>query len=171
MPETLHRTDIISDDFRILAQFCAALNTLSKDDNKLLWYLGEVMMFLPVWCKSAGKWRLSRYKGFRKEAIGIETADFRRICRYLDIREPMLIRTLFRMSILSVSRWQSVIDRPRFRQDFVDVPYDMIDCEAACYTGFVLEMRRCEGSFRGFRDDLTWYSEDIHHNHEPFSTD
>jgi hypothetical protein len=126
-------------------------------------------MFLPVWYKSAGKWRLSRYKSFRKEAIGIETSNFRRICRYIETKESIVIDILFRMSILSVSGSHRVIETPRYRQDFIGIPYGNIEGEPATFTGFVLEMRRCEGDFRGFRDDPSWYSEDIYSYYNQFS--
>lgn len=171
MSETIHRRDINPGDFRILAKFCGAMNKLSQDNAELLYYLGEVLMFLPVWYKSAGDWRLSKYKGFKNEAIGIATADFRRICRYMDMKEPVVINTLFRMSIVAVAGWQSTLDKPRFRQDFAGVPYSMLEGDVVCYEGFVLEMRRCEGAFRGFRDDPFWYSEDIHSHYEKFSAD
>jgi hypothetical protein len=171
MPETLHRKDISAIEFKILAMFCAALNRLQEDDLELLWYLGEVKMFLPVWAKAGGEWRLSRYKEFTKESIGIQTADFRRICRYMAVKEHVVIRVLFRLSMLAVAGRHSVLDRPRFRQGFFGVPYSDVAGEPCFYTGFTLEMRRCEGFFRGFCDDEAWYSEDIHHYSEQFSSD
>lgn len=162
MSETIHRRDITSGDFRILAKFCGALKNLQDNNDELLWYLPLATMYLPVWYKSCGKWHLSRYKEFKMEAIGIQTSDFRRICRYMGVKEHIVINTLYRMSILSVACKQSTCENPKFRKEFVALPYSL-DGEPQWHIGFVLEMRRCEGAFRGFRNDDYWYSDDGYH--------
>jgi hypothetical protein len=172
MPDTLHRRDIGAADFRILAKFCSALDTLQQGDEELLWYLGEVKMYLPVWFRSAGVWGLSRYKEFTQEAVGISTIDFRRICRFIDVKEPVVINVLYRMSILAVAGWQSVLDRPKYRQEFHGVPFRDLGDELMSSFGYILEMRRCDGAFRGFRNDSFWYSDDSYHlSEEQITTD
>jgi hypothetical protein len=145
MSETLHRKDISSADFTLLARFCRALQILQTDHvSELALFLGQIRLFLPVWYNPAGFWRLSRYKEFNKEAIGIDTADFRRICRYLMVKENVLVNTLYRLSMLAVLPYQSVLDPPKFRQQF----YGVMEIMPSSHFGFVIERRRAMGGFK-----------------------
>jgi hypothetical protein len=148
------------------------LVTLQQGEEELLWYLGEVKLYLPVWFSSAGTWRLSRYKEFTQEAIGISTADFRRICRFIGVKEPIVINVLYRLSMLAVTGCQSVLDRPKYRQEFYGLPFRDLGDELMSSFGFILEMRRCDGAFRGFHNDDFWYSDDGYHlSEEQITTD
>lgn len=149
MSTTVHRKDISAQDFNLLARFCTALQTLQGLNGLLAWCLGEVTMLLPVWYKSGNTWRLSHYKEFQREAIGIETADFRLVCRYIECRESVMIDILFRMSILAVVPGQRMLEKKRFRQEFIGTPVSRVGSVAptSCI-GFVLEKRRSDGGFR-----------------------
>lgn len=148
MPATLHRRDISSADFALLARFSRAIEILQTDDDELVWYLGQIRLFLPVWYNTAGFWRLSRYKEFNKEAIGIDTADFRHICRYLMVKENVLVNTLYRLSMLAVLPYQSVLDPPKFRQEFWGVTYTTLSKRPCSHFGFIIESRRAMGGFK-----------------------
>jgi len=150
MATTLHRHDIDHKDFKLLAQFCHALKKL-EDCNGLALYLelGTTELTLPVWYQSGTGWQLSRYKAFAKEAIGIETQEFRRICRYLKVNEAHLVDVLFRFSMLAVAPGQKHTESRKFRQSFAGKRKGAwFDDEAATSFGFVLEQRRAEGNFR-----------------------
>lgn len=148
MGRTLHRRDISSSEFNLLARFCYALNTLQDNDGRLPCDLGVTEIWLPVWYK-AGNWKLAIYKSFRMEAIGLEITKFRRICKYLNVKEAELIRTLHKFSILSVVAGQKYYDSPKFRMPFWGQPIDSVGSVIATFDiGFVLEKRRAMGAFR-----------------------
>lgn len=150
MATTLHRDDIDHKDFKLLAQFCHALKTLEDCNGlALYWELGTTELALPVWYQSGTGWQLSRYKMFSKDAIGIETQEFRRICRYLKVKEAHLVDVLFRFSILAVAPGQKLSDPRKYRQSFAGRRKGAwFDDEATTGFGFVLEQRRAEGDFR-----------------------
>lgn len=145
-----HRKDIRHSDFTLLARFCNALWVLEKSVYQLTWELGRTGLWLPVWMERNSVWILLRYERITMEAYGIETADFRRICRYLRVKESQLIDTLFRLSMLSVVPNQSFTCPRQFRQQFIGTRmnlYGEIE-EKASAMGFIIERRRAEGKFR-----------------------
>lgn len=147
---TLHRRDISATDFTRLAKFSHALSVLEGPNERLPWNLKEVSMLLPVWYLSNSYWRLANYKEFKREALGITVADFRRICRYIKITEPQMIDTLFRMSMLSLVKGQKLSDRPKFKMPFSGLPisFDEWSHNALEAFGFVIERRRANGAFK-----------------------
>jgi hypothetical protein len=146
---TIHRDDFKAADFMGLAQLFSALWSLEdKDGFSIFRRQGEISLMLPVWYKAGSSWRLSRYKLFNREAIWIDTKNFRRTCNYLRMKEPMLIDLLYRFSILAVVPSQQLSDRPRFRQ-----PNRLSQTVSSQLTvnvelGFMLECRRALGDFR-----------------------
>lgn len=149
MSRTLHRRDISRDELYLLARFCHALQTIERDNGRLPWHLGLVEIWLPVWYQLGKGWEIAAYKPFKKEAIGLEVWAFRLVCRYLCVKEAVLVRTLYRLSILAVIPRLNFNDRPKFRMDFFGQPISLVGCaEPSHEFGFVLERRRCEGNFK-----------------------
>jgi hypothetical protein len=147
---TLHRKDITWDEFDLLARFCYAINKIRGHNGRLHYLLGNIEIWLPVWSIARSGWILSQYKPFKREAIGLETCDFRLICRYLRVKEAFLVNTLFRLSMLAVVPKQSISTPRMHRMEFLGVPIDQemwapreFDC-----VGFIIERRRAEGGFR-----------------------
>ncbi len=146
---TLHRRDITAGDFRLLAAFCAALNVLEDEmGGSIYWTLGVVTLILPVWFLSGNGWQLSRYKPFDRQALWIETRQFRRVCNYINAGESAVVGLLYRMSILGVIADQKLLDRPRFRQPTWRNTPDGWKQDVGGELGFLLEARRALGEFR-----------------------
>jgi hypothetical protein len=151
----MHRKDITSDDFRLLAQFCIALQKLlsrQAEPGACFYELGVSYLCLPVWYKSVSEWKIKHYKTFAIEAIGIELVDFRNITRYIGVKECQLIDLLFRFSMLGIVP-ESHIGRtkPKFRMPFTGTRL-LSDGTPRCYVfgheGFVIEKRRAMGGFK-----------------------
>lgn len=150
MGSSIHRRDISRDDIYVLARFCRALDMVQGCGGvPIVWELGTLEIWLPVWYQSGLGWQISRYKPFVKEAIGIEKGDMRRICRYLGIREPVLLHLLFKFSMLAVVPGTSLL-KPKFRLPFDGVPLGMVGAgpSSRIEEGFVLERRRALGGFK-----------------------
>lgn len=146
---TVHRRDMTSADFRLLASFSKAYllhDPFGSICFGSIFLLGLTKMTLPVWYKAASGWQLSRYKQFDQQAIGIETVAFRRMCRYIQYKESMVVRTLFRFSMLAVVDDQKLYESPRHRMQFSTAQDPF--CFGGMSFGFVLERRRLEGQFR-----------------------
>lgn len=148
MSQTTHRRDISAADFKLLAAFSHAIANLMDNQERLLYReLGAIELILPTWKynEQIKDWEIAAYKLYRKEAIGINTADFRRMCRYLKTKEAEVIDLLFRLSMLS----QESVPQTRhktFRQHFHSQLIGEPMVEAGF--GFVLEKRRTLGEFR-----------------------
>lgn len=146
---TVHRRDMRSSDFRLLADLSRAYSINNPDSPTSfgpVYELGLVEMTLPVWYKAGSGWQLSQYRQFAQQAIGIETAVFRRMCRYIQYKESIVVQTLFKFSMLAVIDGQKLYEGPRFRMPFLvesDVPW-LGDTRF----GFVVERRRLEGKFK-----------------------
>jgi len=154
MSSTLHRRDIGRDELLLLAHFSRVIQNLQPDSSLTfalgsVYVVGLVEVLLPVWYQAGSGWRLSTYKPFKIEVIGIETATFRRICRYLHVKESVLVNCLFRLSMLAVVRGQRNYDPPRFRMRFIG---EFKGYEGCCPPeeafGFIVERRRAEGNFK-----------------------
>lgn len=148
---TIHRKDITRGEMHLLARFSHALNTLTNEvGNSLVWQIGECSVWLPVWYQSVGGWQLSNYKQFKKEMIGIQKQDMRRIARYMRIRECELIKLLFKFSILAVTPGKLSMEKPRFRMSFYGTPLNWGGGAPTSLIkdSFVLEKRRALGGFR-----------------------
>lgn len=146
---TLHRKDITAADFKRLAAFCAALQSLEDENGfELYLVLDAVTMLLPVWYCAGNGWLLSRYKQFDRQAIWIEAYKFRRICNYLRVRESVLVQLLYRMSMLGVVADQTISARPRFRQPTWCRTDEGWKQDSVGTLGFILEARRALGDFR-----------------------
>jgi len=138
------------DDFSLLARFCHALANLTDFNGiPLYWELGEVEMTLPVWSLADSGWTLAKYKLFTHEAIGLEMAAFRRLCRYLRVHEHVLIDLLFRLSMLAVAPGQTMTGPRRFRQGFHGRRKGTWYADNAAGFGLVIERRRAEDGFGG----------------------
>lgn len=153
MSSTLHRKDMTHADFLILAKFSWLFQQSACDSATLncglVCYLGEVSMNLPIWCKSNNDWKLDRFKEFKREAVGIESSALRNMCRYLELKEHVVIDVLFRFSMLSVVAGQKTFEKRRFRMHFFgEVKTSMCVVEPSDGFGFVIERRRLEGAFR-----------------------
>lgn len=153
MTATIHRKDMTATDLHLLARFSMLIQRYDHYSMSLnfgfIYALGVVRMMLPVWYCSANTWRLDRYKDFTQEAIGIEAKTLRGMCRYLQVRECVLIDTLYRFSMLSVIPGQKNYESPKFRMPFVG---DVLRLESLVEpdecVGFVIEKRRAMGGFR-----------------------
>jgi hypothetical protein len=149
MNATLHRRDIRSEEFILLARFCWVLQNVEGWHDRIPYVLGEVVMRLPVWKNTHTGWRLYRYKNFKRQAFGIEVADFRRTCRYLKVSEGEMVKTLYRLSMLSVVMEQKDYQKPKFKMKFRGVKIGWEGIIPPCdFFGFVIERRRAEGHFR-----------------------
>ena len=149
MSATLHRRDISSGEFYLLSRFCWVLQNVEDRNEKIPYVLGEVVMRLPIWKNTYSGWRLSRYRDFQQQAFGIEVSDFRRICRYLNVSESEMVRTLYRLSMLSVVYEQTEHEIPRFKMKFLGVKIGWVGIISPSVSfGFVIERRRAEGNFR-----------------------
>lgn len=157
MAATIHRKDMRAADFNLLARFSTLIQRYDHYSMSLnfglIYSLGLVNMLLPVWYRTANRWGLDRYKEFTQEAIGIEAKTLRGMCRYLDIKECVLVDTLNRLnrfSMLSVVPDLKNYERPKFRMPFVG---DVLGLEGLVEPdrgiGFVIEKRRAIGGFRG----------------------
>lgn len=147
---TIHRRDFTVHDFRLLSHFTRALMTLQGDYGRIPLILGNVPMCLPLWTLTSTGWALSRYKIFLQEGFGVETRQFRRVCRYIRVDEPLMITTLFRFSILGIVPQESIRDQPRFRMALRGQPMapEPQREDFVRFEGFLLERRRAEGLFR-----------------------
>lgn len=153
MAATVHRKDMSAADFNLLARFSMLIQRYDHYSMNLnfglIYSLGLVNMLLPVWYRSANIWRLGRYKEFTQEAIGIEAKTMRSMCRYLQVRECLLVGTLYRFSMLSVVPGQKSYERPKYRMPFIG---DVLGLEGLVEPdeciGFVIEKRRAMGGFR-----------------------
>lgn len=149
MGTTVHRRDITHADFSLLARFCHALTVLDGfAGTSVYWELGKVPMTLPIWFLAGSGWTLAGYKVFTREAIWLETSVFRRICRYLQVKEPQLVDLLFRLSMLSVVSGQQLHEPRRIRQPFTGKLADDAGRKSSVPDGFVIERRRATGGFR-----------------------
>lgn len=151
MGSSIHRRDITREDIYVLARFCHALTKVESlgGGYSVVWEVGTIEMWLPVWYQSGMGWQISRYKQFVKKAVAIEKGDMRRICSYLGIREPVLLRLLFKFSMLAVVPGSSLF-QPRFRMPFYGIPIDMIGAGpfSRVEEGLILEKRRALGGFK-----------------------
>lgn len=145
---TLHRRDISSSDLTCLAKFIHALLVITGPNGKLPWELGNVTMVLPVWYQCASGWQLSNYKEFEQEALGIMVPDFRRVCRHIRVSEHQMISSLYRLSMISMVKGQSLSEHPKFKQSFYGFPISLGGVESSTEFGYVVERRRLEGNFR-----------------------
>lgn len=144
-----HRKDLGESDFRILALFCFALQKLEDETGaSLYWLLGEIPLLLPVWYESGNGWQFSSYKCYTCQAIWIETQYFRRICKYLQLPESLLVKTLYRFSMIAVVQNQKSSDKSKFRQPTWRSSPDGWKQDAEGELGFILEARRALGGFR-----------------------
>lgn len=133
----------------MLAQFVRALqNVHTPYTEQIFCTLGTVVMLLPVWNQYAGVWKLSAYKEFTQQAIGIAKPDMRVICNYLHISQPQLIDVLYRMSMLAVCPGTSHMDKPRYRMPFTGTYGGESPFVASVSQGFVIEQRRAMGTFK-----------------------
>lgn len=145
----LHRKDLSESDFRLLALFCFGLQKLEDETGaSIYWMLGEIPLLLPVWYLSGSGWQFSSYKSYTYQAIWIETRHFRRIGKYLQLPEEVLINMLYRFSMIAVVPDQKNSDKPKFRQPtWRDTP-DGWKQDVGGELGFLLEARRALGKFR-----------------------
>lgn len=144
---TIHRKDIESRDFKLLADFSRALVTLNRPGKRLSWELGETVMRLPVWYQTSTGWQLAYHRNFRRDAIGILVPDFRRICSYIRVREFQMIDTLYRMSMISMVPDQNNSGTLKFKQSF-KTPLGLVRLEDSAVFGYVIESRRANGDFK-----------------------
>jgi len=117
--DTLHRRDINSMDFYHVGRFIHALKKVRVKDKMgipQVIAMGEQELRLPVWYKSGDGWKLSSFRNFNREAVGITVAMMRAIERYLGIRECILIEALFNLSMISVERTTGTTGKRRYRQ-------------------------------------------------------
>jgi hypothetical protein len=150
MSKTTHRKDITTEDFKLLAQFSAALhNVRTPWCDTVVCQLGVVLMLLPVWHRTGDGWVLAAYKEYEREAIGIAKPDMRIVCNYLNISQPTLLNMLYRLSMLGVVPGTSVFDKPRFRMPFTGRFEGTKPFVSSTSQGFIIEKRRSSGLFRG----------------------
>jgi len=153
MATTVHRKDMSATDFKLLARFSALIQHYDHYGIKMnfgtIYSLGMFRMLLPVWISKYDGWKLDRYKDFRQEAIGIELYTLRNMCRYLDVKECVMVNTLFRFSMLAVAPQKKINDKPKFRIPFVGsvLGFERIVEPDECI-GFVIEKRRAMGGFK-----------------------
>ena len=146
---TLHRRDIRGLDLTRLAKFCRALIVLVGPDGNLTWNQDCFTMLLPVWHLHESCWRLDRYKEFKQDAYGITVPDFRRICRYIKVKEYQMVDTLYRMSMISVVKGQQTYERPKFKRPFKAglISHEGWEKDIEAF-GYVIERRRASGEFK-----------------------
>jgi hypothetical protein len=148
MSKTIHRKDIGMADFTLLAQFSGALRKVRTPfGDPVVCQLGTIIMMLPVWYRTGEGWVLAGYKEFNREAIGIAKADMRSVCNYLNVREPRLIDTLYRLSMLGVVPGATPHAKPRFRMPFAGTYLSDPPFISSANEGFIIEKRRVEGLF------------------------
>ena len=153
MAATIHRKDMTAADLHLLAMFSYLIQRYDHYSIKmnfgLIYTLGAVKMLLPVWHRSANMWRLERYKEFTQEAIGVDVSTLRNVCRYLGVKECVLVNTLYRFSMLSVVPGQKSYERPKFRIPFYGAVLGIEGiAEPDECIGFVIEKRRAMGGFK-----------------------
>jgi len=150
---TLHRRDISREELSLLAGFSRVVQAMHPENGRFnfgfTYLIGLVEVMLPVWYQCGRGWQLSTYKPFKIEVIGFETASFRKICRYLGVKEAQMVNCLYRLSMLAMVRGQKHYESPRFRMRFIG---EIKGYEGFCPPqegfGFVIERRRAEGNFR-----------------------
>lgn len=154
MSTALHRKDMSSEDFQLLAWFSWLYQQAKPDyDDKMyfgtIYLLGMTTMLLPVWFKTGNSWKIANIKQFDRDAVGIETGSLRNMCRYIGVSESRMIDTLFRFSMLSVIPGQKYYDPPKFRMPFFGDIKGYEGYAPPCNgVGFVIERRRLEGNFK-----------------------
>lgn len=144
---TLHRKDMGSGDFVVLANFVKGLNKV-KGYGTPIYDLGKFELWLPHWTHSDHGWQVQSYKPHISEAIGIPGNSFRSICRYLNCSKSSLIEMLFSFSMISVSPDMNSTSGLRFRQKFEGTIIDSDISLQSSADGYVIEKRRAVGGFR-----------------------
>lgn len=158
MRATRHR-EMRASDFYLLARFSYNVSNNRCDCVPLA--LGEIMMRIPVWTNSHGVWKVAKLKNVKQEALGLAPDAFRRICRYMQVKESEALKTLYNFSILGVDLDQSLYSKLRLRQFVGGLPLFVApqfrgyseDDLWACGEAFVLERRRILGDFRSKKPD------------------
>lgn len=151
---TIHRKDLAANDFMLLAKLSWLFCRFKPESDDHLYVgtfysLGTIRMNIPLWYLAGDGWRLAKFKQIEQEAIGIETACFRRICCYLRCREAKMIDTLYRFSMLGVFNAPLSFEKRQFRMPFsghIKGLEHLYEPDAGC--GFIIERRRLEGKFR-----------------------
>ncbi|TWJ16891.1 hypothetical protein [Geobacter argillaceus] len=150
MSTTVHRKDMTSADFTLLAKFSRALvNSTALFGKQMVHELPVDYMQLPVWRKTADGWQVAGVRAFHSERIGISVNDFRRICRYLQEKESIVVGVLFRLSMIDVLTYSETTGKKELRQRFPDLTKPIINGVCSWVDdGFVLEKRRALGAFK-----------------------
>lgn len=151
---SMHRTDINSTEFCFLSQFCWALQHMRMDkydsDSPLyLRHVCEAQMCLPVWQQTNDNiWTLKKYRKYCKQAICIDIAAMRNLCRAIKFREKEMVRLLFKFSMLSVDPSKpSVMGKSgMYVTEFPDHMFD--PWIVVKPVGYIIEARRALGAFR-----------------------
>ena len=152
---TRHRSDICFADLTLLACFAHALDRVFIHSFSPVFELGEYDMLLPLWFQGGGDWKLSTYRIFKQQAIGLSHNGMVQVCRdYMKVPMVQVLNLLYKLSMLSVIDGTQVDDKPRFRQPFSGIPREYIDWDDAdsmrkhVRQGFIIEKRRAVGGFR-----------------------
>jgi hypothetical protein len=148
--KTRYRKDIGAAELTLLARFSRALKIVaSTSGGSIVWLLGEQELWLPLWYQAGNSWRISCYRPFLLEAIAIQPRDLKRICKYLQVAEPELVKVLFNTGTLAVVPDQKPLDKPVVRIGFTGKHFDnegLDDPETS--VGFVLARHRAEGIWK-----------------------
>lgn len=105
MSKSLYRKDISHQEYKILVNFSYGLNKMINDSymrwGKVL-FLGEVNLSLPLWYRSLTEWKLSCFRTFQREAVGIDRHAMNKLAKYLGMRTQDLVALLYKLSMLAV---------------------------------------------------------------------
>jgi hypothetical protein len=150
-----HRKDITKTDLNILDGFCRALTSIgNKDGVSPVWIIPPNLpmttpLLLPVWSLNGMGWQLAGYREYVEPSIGIDLQAFRRVVKYHWVSEPVLIDTLYRLSVLSVVVGQDRYKPPKFKRLFFGYRQDDPAQKVDGPFGYLLESRRALGGFHG----------------------
>ena len=150
-----HRSDITSSDLLLLARFASALNKVFIFMFSPVYELGTVDMVLPLWYLAGGEWKVSSYRVFTQEAIGLSRNGMIQLCRdYMKVPLIEVLELLHKLSMIAVVPGTSADDKPQFRQPFSGIRWDLLDDLDSEHmidhipAGFIIEKRRSCGGFR-----------------------
>jgi hypothetical protein len=144
------RTDLSPADFFLLSRFAYALGKLRRKYGfYIIWQLGEQDLWLPLWRQDDnGIWSFDKLKQFRMEAVAIEPRDFKRICKYMNIIEPHLIKLLFKAGVLALIHQEEYLEHNIYRCKFNRVNERSIFGERIESQGYILVRERAECTWK-----------------------
>jgi len=146
MRNSFHRRDLVEADFALMAMLKGAIWQLVKRGQLTIYGTQDRGFQFPVWYETAGLgWRFLKLKQSNKECVLIYKKDFRRLCRFVKLKESEVLNHFYKFSMLAV---RDGSDRPK-KCRFID--------NINVYQCYVIEKRRMYESLQHYPSEHPWY--------------